>query len=200
MTGGLAATTVARALVDTWGDAHRGGRSPRYVTLARDCVLRAVRERMVTVADVEAELPAVRRLPGLTSLHELLAAAGAGSHSHLEILGLCALRAAGLPPPQLQYAIALGYRTLHVDAAWPEVKLAVEFDGATYHANRDEWQSDLRRDAALAALGWVVLRFSYVDMSERPASCAAQIAAPYRQRCLDVPRPPSGGSPRACER
>ena len=188
MTGGLAATTVARALVDTWGDAHRGRQSQRYVSLARDCVLRATRERSVTAADVEAELPAVPRLPGLSSLYALLADARAGSQSHLEIIGLRALRAAGLPPPQLQYEIALGYGALHVDAAWPEVKLAVEFDGATYHANRDDWQRDLRRDAALAALGWVVLRFSYVDMSERPAFCAAQIAATYRQRCLDVPR------------
>ena len=187
MTRGFAATTVARALVDTWGDAHRGRQPSRSTSLARDSVLRATRERLVSVADVEAELPAVPHLPGLTSLRALLADAGAGSHSHLEIIGLRALRAAGLPPPHLQYEIPLGYGMLHVDAAWPEIKLAVEFDGATYHANRDAWQRDLRRDAALAALGWVVLRFSYADITERPAFCGAQVAATYRQRCLDVP-------------
>jgi very-short-patch-repair endonuclease len=189
LTGGLAATTVSRALVDTWGDAHRGRQSDRYITLARDSVLRATRERRVAVTDVEAELPAVPHLPGLTSLRELLANVRDGSHSHLEIIGLRALRAAGLPAPHLQYEIALGYGTLHVDAAWPEVELAVEFDGASYHANPDDWQRDLRRDAALAALGWLVLRFSYVDMTERPAFCAAQVAAAYRERRRDVPPP-----------
>jgi very-short-patch-repair endonuclease len=99
----------------------------------------------------------------------------------------------------LQYEIPLGYGSLHVDAAWPEVKLAVEFDGAAYHAGRDDWQRDLRRDAALAALGWVVLRFSYSDVTERPV-CGAQVMAAFRRRCLDVLRPPSRGSPRACER
>jgi very-short-patch-repair endonuclease len=199
LTGGLAATPVARALVDTWGDAHRGRQSQRYVSLARDVVLRATRERRVTVTDVEAEFPEVPRLPGLTSLRQLLADVRAGSHSHLEIIGLRALRAAGLPPPQLQYEIALGYGSLHVDAAWPEVKLAVEFDGASYHANPDDWQRDLRRDAALAALGWLVLRFSYVDMTERPAFCGGQVAAAYRQRrhavpASAIPRPETAAS------
>jgi very-short-patch-repair endonuclease len=97
------------------------------------------------------------------------------------------LRAAGLPLPELQYAIPLGYGFLHVDAAWPAVKLAVEFDGAAFHADRDAWQRDLRRDAALAAAGWVVLRFSYTDLTERPTFCGAQVAAAYRRRALDVP-------------
>jgi very-short-patch-repair endonuclease len=76
---------------------------------------------------------------------------------------------------------------VHVDAAWPEVKLAVEFDGAAFHADRDAWQRDLRRDAALAALGWVVLRFSHADVTRRPAACRAQVAAAYRSRLHAVP-------------
>jgi hypothetical protein len=188
ITRGLAATSVARALVDTWGDAHRDRRSRRYVDLARNAVLRATRERRVTVPDVEVELAAVPRLPGLAPLRELLGDARAGSQSHLEILGLRALTAAGLPPPRLQYGISLPYGALHVDAAWPEVKLAVEFDGAAFHADRVAWQRDLRRDAALAALGWIVLRFSWADVTERPAYCGAQVAATYAQRRLDVPQ------------
>ena len=187
MTHGLAATSVARALVDTWGEAHRGTMSHRQLELARNAVLRATRERMATVPDIEAELPAVPRLPGLAELRELLADARAGSQSQLEILGIRALLAAGLPRPQLQYGIQLGFGVLHVDAAWPDVKLAVEFDGAAYHSGRDEWQRDLRRDAALAALGWVVLRFSWTDVVERPGHCGAQAAAAYRRRLNDVP-------------
>ena len=140
------------------------------------------------MADVEGELAAVPRLPGLASLRGLLADARTGSQSHLEILGLRALLAAGLPQPVLQYEIALGPRFLHVDAAWPEARLAVEFDGAAFHAGHDDWQRDLRRDAALAALGWVVLRFSFADVTERPAYCGAQVAAAYRRRRQDVPR------------
>jgi hypothetical protein len=184
---GLATTEVARALVDTWGDAH-GARVLRgYADVARNAVLRAARERRVTAAEIDEQLTAVPRLPGRAALVELLDDVRVGVQSHLERLGLRALVAAGLPPPHLQYEIPLRHGFLHVDAAWPEVKLAVEFDGAAFHADRDAWQRDLRRDAALAAAGWVVLRFSYTDVTERPTFCGAQVTATYRRRAVNVP-------------
>ncbi|TQN41306.1 uncharacterized protein DUF559 [Blastococcus colisei] len=184
---GLAATSIARALVDTWGDAHEGRHSRGYTDLAQQAVFRAARERRLDPAGVESELGLVPRLPGLAALRELLGAVAAGQQSHLERLGLQALLAAGLPSPVLQHEIRLGAGTVHVDAAWPEVRLAVEFDGAAFHADREAWQRDLRRDAALAALGWVVLRFSYADITRRPTACGAQVAAAYRTRVHGVP-------------
>ena len=184
--GDLAATSLARALVDTWGDAHRGRRSAYHVDLARSAVYRAARERRVSPASVEAELLVNPRLPGMGAFRELLGEVASGSHSHLESIGMRALMATGLPRPSRQYEIHLPSGSLHVDLAWPEVKLAVEFDGAAYHAGRKDWQRDLRRDAALAALGWLVLRFSYADISERPTTCAAQVAATYRARHHEV--------------
>lgn len=186
---GLATSTVGRALVDHWGEAHRGGATGRSVDLARNAVFQAVRERRVEVSDVEREVLAVSRLPGRAALRELLDQVGAGSHSHLEVLGLRVLRPAGLPEPLRQHPIALPGGLVRVDLAWPEVLLAVEFDGAAFHAGRDDWQRDLRRDAALAALGWVVLRFSYADVVERPDRCVALLAATYRQRLHGVPGP-----------
>jgi hypothetical protein len=186
--GGLGATAVPRALVDTWGAAHQSRATRGYSGVARNAVLRAAREERVTVPQLHAELARVPRLPGRAALLELLDEVRAGVRSYQEGLGFRAFTAAGLPPPQLQYEIPLGYRSLHVDAAWPEVKLAVEFDGAAFHAGRDDWQRDLRRDAALAAAGWVVLRFSWTDVTERPAFCAGQVAAAYRQRRIDVPQ------------
>ncbi|SOC49146.1 Protein of unknown function [Blastococcus aggregatus] len=185
---GLAATSLPRALVDAWGEAHRGSTSGAAVDRVRNAVFQAVHERRTSVGEVRAELVAVPRQPGLDPLRRLLDDAGAGSHSHLEVLGVRVLRAAALPEPQRQYGIELPGGVLHVDLAWPEVRLAVEFDGAAFHSGRDDWQRDLRRDAALAALGWVVLRFSYADVSERPARCVAQIAATYRSRLHGVPR------------
>jgi hypothetical protein len=147
----------------------------------------------VSVEQVDAERARVPRLPGSAALRELLDEVRGGVRSYLEGLGVRAFRRAGLPAPVLQYGIPLGYRTLHVDAAWPEVRLAVGFDGAAFHAGPEDWQRDLRRDAALAAAGWVVLRFSYADITQRPAFCAAQVAAVYRTR-LDA-GPQAGTSP-----
>jgi very-short-patch-repair endonuclease len=186
--GGLATTSVARALVDAWGAAHRGRSTGRDADVARNALFRAVRERRVGVPEIEQELARVPRLPGLAALRNLLNEVGAGSHSHLELVGIRALRAAGLPEPQRQYEVVLPGGRLHVDLAWPELRLAVEFDGAAYHSGRDDWQRDLRRDAALAAAGWLVLRFSYADVTERPGRCIAQIADAYRHRAHGVPQ------------
>jgi Protein of unknown function (DUF559) len=146
-----------------------------------------VRERRVGVLDVEQELAGVPRLPGLAALRDLLSGVRAGSHSHLELIGVRLLRTAGLPEPRGQYELVLAGRSLHVDLAWPEVRLAVEFDGAAYHSGRDDRQRDLRRAAAPAAAGWLVLRFSYADVTQRPARCVAQIADAYRHRTHGVP-------------
>ena len=182
---GLAATDIARSLVDTWDDAHRARALRGFDGVARNAVLRATRERRVTVALLEAELPAVPRLAGRAALLELLDEIRAGAQSHLEIIGRRALLSMpGLPRPRQQYGVLLPDGPVHLDAAWPEVMLVVEFDGAAFHSDPDARQRDLRRDAALAALGWVVLRFSYADVSERPQVCAAQVAAVYRSRQL----------------
>ena len=93
------------------------------------------------------------------------------------------------PAPQHQYRVVLPGGPVFLDAAWPEVCLAVEFDGAAFHTDPVARQRDLRRDAALAALGWVVLRFTFEDVAARPRDCAAQILAVYRRRAIDVPQP-----------
>jgi hypothetical protein len=184
---GLPATGVARSLVDTWGEAH-GARALRgFDSVARNAVLRATRERLVTATELETELLAVPRLPGRAALVDLLGQVRMGAQSHLEILGVRALLATpGLPRPAQQYRVVLPDGPVHLDAAWPEVRLAVEFDGAAFHTDPVARQRDLRRDAALAALGWVVLRFTYEDVTARARQCALQILAVYRQRQVDV--------------
>ncbi|TFV76909.1 DUF559 domain-containing protein [Blastococcus sp. CT_GayMR19] len=185
---GLPVTSVARALVDTWGAAHRI-RSMRGVdSVARDLVFRATRRGGATTAGIEAELAARPELPGRAALTELLGLVAAGSQSELEIRGLRdVLTVPGLPAPHLQYRVDLPGGPVRLDAAWPELKIAVEFDGAAFHGSLGARERDLRRDAALAALGWVVLRFGYRDVTRRPEVCRAQIAATYRHRLSIAP-------------
>ncbi len=55
--------------------------------------------------------------------------------------------------------------------------MAVELDGAAFHGSRKQRERDLRRDTALAALGWVVLRFSYARLMSDPEGCRREIVA-----------------------
>ena len=56
-------------------------------------------------------------------------------------------------------------------------RLVVEIDGAEFHATREGFEQDHRRDAALRALGYRVLRFSYWQVSERWPDVMAAVAA-----------------------
>ncbi|MCZ2857404.1 DUF559 domain-containing protein [Blastococcus sp. VKM Ac-2987] len=185
---GLVTTPVSRALVDTWGDAYRRTAMRVSPGLARAAVLRAVQRRCVRPTQVAAELDRRPNLPGRAALDELLGLVAGGSHSELEIFGLQQiLTVPGLPECRRQHRVHLPDGPVLLDAAWPEVRLAVELDGAAFHGSEEARERDLRRDAALAVLGWQTLRFSYRRATSDPAGCRAQIAGIYRRRLGVVP-------------
>ncbi|MCF6734859.1 DUF559 domain-containing protein [Blastococcus sp. KM273129] len=186
---GLVTTPVSRALVDSWGDAHSATAVRASPGLARAAVLRAVQRRRVQPAEVADELDRRPNLPGKAELHELLGLVAGGSHSELEIFGLRhILTVPGLPECRRQYRVDLRDGPVFLDAAWPDVLLAVELDGAAFHGSPAARERDLRRDAALAVLGWQTLRFSYRRATSDPAGCRAQIAEIYCRRLGDVPQ------------
>jgi hypothetical protein len=99
--------------------------------------------------------------------------------SALEVMFVRLVDRLGIPMPQLQYKIADGSRVIaRVDAAWPEIRLAVEVDGAHAHATAQSLQRDLARQNALVLLGWTVLRFTWNDVVRRPAAIASALR-PY---------------------
>ena len=81
-----------------------------------------------------------------------------------------------LPSPELQYEIIDGNGELRrVDFAWPEQKLAVEYDGLDWHGNPDAMRNDRRRQAALNDVGWTVMPIVFEDVRYRPRQFVARI-------------------------
>ncbi|MGY1835033.1 endonuclease domain-containing protein [Blastococcus sp. SYSU DS0510] len=72
-----------------------------------------------------------------------------------------ATRAPGMPRSTQQRQVTVGGRTHHLDAAYDDVLLAVEMDGAAWHGSREQRERDIRRDVLLATAGWQTLRFSH---------------------------------------
>jgi hypothetical protein len=83
---------------------------------------------------------------------------------------------AGLPAPELQFVVRDGGGAFlgRADLAWPHRKVLVEFDGDV-HRERSVFVNDLRRQNALVAVGWVILRFSSADVLGRPDEVIAEI-------------------------
>jgi len=99
---------------------------------------------------------------------------------------LSVFRHRSLPRSVGQFLVPVGGRRLRLDRAWPEVKLAVELDGARFHTDPEARRRDLGRDAALASVGWVVLRFTYADVLRDPDGVRARVLAVYRARAAQL--------------
>jgi very-short-patch-repair endonuclease len=183
-------TDLARALVDTWGLAagRDGGR--RLMDLARAAVITALRDRRVRPDALAVEIDRRPALPGRAGLRRLVDLVRSGSHSELEIWGVQhVLTGPGMPRITRQYAVSLPFATVHLDAAIPELRIAIELDGAAFHGSAEDRERDTRRDAALSALGWVVLRFTYRRLTTDPEGCRREILQVCAaRRALLVPR------------
>jgi hypothetical protein len=82
------------------------------------------------------------------------------------------VNAAGLPPPVTNARVA-GWE---VDAFWPAHRLIVEVDGFAYHGTRQAFERDRRKDMALTAAGYRVIRITWRRLRDEPYSLTAQLA------------------------
>lgn len=80
-----------------------------------------------------------------------------------------------LPRPTLEHPVMLSFGVVHLDAAYPEVWLAIELDGYAYHSDRQTFERDRERDNELRALGWTVYRFTWAMLKFDAAGVARLI-------------------------
>jgi very-short-patch-repair endonuclease len=84
---------------------------------------------------------------------------------------------AGLPHPQAQFEVRVDGRFVaRVDLAWPDRKVAVEYDGV-WHADSAQVHRDRRRLNQLVSAGWTVLHVTSVRMHEDFPAVVAEIRA-----------------------
>lgn len=75
------------------------------------------------------------------------------------------LRRQGLPVPSFQYEIRAGGRFVaRVDAAYPDDRIAIEYDSYAHHTGRAALVRDSRRRNALVGLGWAVVSVTAADI------------------------------------
>ncbi|MGY1783789.1 endonuclease domain-containing protein [Geodermatophilus sp. SYSU D00698] len=80
----------------------------------------------------------------------------------------------GLPVPVPQYSVRVDGRFVaRVDLGWPELRVAVEYDGR-WHAEPGQFARDRRRLNALQAAGWTVVFVTAEDL-HRPDELLARI-------------------------
>jgi hypothetical protein len=61
------------------------------------------------------------------------------------------------------------------DAAYPANQLAIEWDSLRWHLQPSAFDSDRARDREAIVNGWRVLRFTWIDVTERPDEVVATV-------------------------
>jgi very-short-patch-repair endonuclease len=129
----------------------------------------------VTTADVLAVRHRHLGAHGAGDVADVLALVDPRAESPMESRVRVALVLGGLPP-EVQYPVVLRGRRYRLDLAYPERRIAVEYDGDDHRTQRRA-RSDLIREAALSAAGWWVLRFDSDEVLFRPDRIVAAVRA-----------------------
>lgn len=120
---------------------------------------------------------------GIVHVRELIPLADAAAESPMESEARLVMFDQGLPTPDLQFEIVdLHGATWRVDFAWPDCRLAVEYEGFDYHSSPDELRHDRRKRTALGQVNWRVMGIVADDVRRRPYETARDIAFDLRRR------------------
>jgi hypothetical protein len=145
---------------------------------------------LVTPQDAAEFLELIRR-SGRTGVRRMntwlenTAARPRPSQSGLELDFLAMIERAGLPTPVRQHPLVLlSGELIHLDLAWPDVRLAVEPGHSWWHGGDLGQRRDQARDRACDAVGWQVERYDAAE--RRDMATARELLAIYRRRAVDV--------------
>jgi very-short-patch-repair endonuclease len=175
---GLPTCRVEPSVVDSWplltGDTRRAA------------VISAVAERLTTPERLLRVIDANRSIPDRRELLRLVSLLAAGCRSELELWGYDHIFAGpDMPTVERNVQVKVGGQTIYLDAYCPGARVNFELDGAKYHSSRRDRERDARRDAALAALGIMVVRFTHDQLTGSPRLVREQIRAIVAARAHD---------------
>ncbi len=119
---------------------------------------------------------------GIVAVRHLIPLADPRAESPMESEARLAMIDGGLPTPELQYEVIDGNgRLRRLDFAWPDQRVAVEYDGMDWHSDPDAMRRDRERHAALLDIGWVVIAIVFEDVRHRAWDFVARIDVQLRR-------------------
>lgn len=86
--------------------------------------------------------------------------------SPMETKARLMILAAGFPEPELNLRLRdpVTGDAFYLDLAYPQERVAIEYDGDGHRTDRARWRADLHKNEVLHRLGWTVLRISADDL------------------------------------
>ncbi len=176
---GIPVTSAARTLLDLGS-----GCSPLTVEMAVD---NALRRGLVSLTDLSRLLDRLGRSGrnGAGILRSILDERGgrAPTESEMETLLLAVIKRQGLPAPVLQHVVIDdGGFVARCDAAYPDAKIAIEYESYQHHIGRIPLVRDSARRNRMIAAHWIVITATAVDLRSGGRDLCRAIRASLAQR------------------
>lgn len=172
---GVPVTSPERTLLDLGGVV-----SPTLLEMAVDG---AIRHRLVTRATLRTVLARLGRSGRngagvLRQVLDLQPTKGGARESPMETRLLQVLRRCGLPDPTPQYEVYdRGLFIARVDAAYPQWRIAIEYESIEHHAGSSALVRDSARRNRLIAARWQPITATVADIRAGGAALATAIRA-----------------------
>jgi hypothetical protein len=141
---------------------------------------RIIRPALATFAELDSAIASGRR--GVRSLREARGRVRAGAASRMETWMRLTVVDGGLPEPDLDHDVydESGRFIGCLDAAYPEVRVGLEYDGDHHRTDEAQWQRDIVKHDDLARAGWRVLRVTRSQLIYEPGALITRLRAALR--------------------
>ncbi|MFI2103095.1 hypothetical protein ACH436_07370 [Isoptericola sp. NPDC019693] len=176
--GELAVTSPEQTFVHV----ATGLRMPDDVVVLGDAMMR--RQAMLTTpARLVDAAERTFKVKGIVRVREQIERMRPGTDSSPESRTRLALVDAHLPCPHVNQVVRApgGEYVKRVDLLYPDLKIAIEYDGDQHRTDRAQWREDVRARRRLEELGWIVIVVVADDVRE-PRSLVARVRAAIRSR------------------
>jgi len=174
MVDGIATTSRVRTCIDLIAALPR--------QQSRSLAFRAHQQGWLSSSHVRQAIGERRRMDGTPRLREVEPFFASSAHSNAEWLLVPILNSVEGIRWRGNVRVTTSRGAVYVlDAVVVGTRLAIEVDGYRFHADRQRFADDRRRQNDLVLEGWTILRFTWHDLENRPEHVAREIAGMVAQ-------------------
>jgi len=143
---------------------------------AGDALIRRT-DPLSTVPEITAAVAGAHGRPGVTTLRSAVQWMRARTDSPMETTLRLAIIRAGLPEPSINYCIDIGGgRTAHLDLAYPDRRVAIEYDGDHHRTDDRQYHLDGDRLWRIESQGWRIVRVNRSHMTDAAREAVRRVA------------------------
>ena len=157
---------------------------------AKNPTFRAIQLKWLDADDLANATVSFKGRRGIKELRLAAEAVSGGTHADSEARTLAILRGAGFHHFLTNHPVSdrsgfIGY----LDFAFVAERIAIEVDGYAWHSTPERFQHDRTRQNRLVNAGWLVLRFTWDDLTTRPGHVTRTIRSALSSRFGEIARP-----------